>query len=112
MRANSSIASKELIVPSILISKNSIIGINAHVVSFAKKSLFGLIFLVTIKITPKTKVILKMLLPIAFANAISGFPETLADTLAAISGRLVPSAMIVAPITNSDILKCSAILSL
>ena len=105
-------ASKELIIPSILINKKSIIGTNAHVVSLAKKSLSGVMFLVSRKIVPSTKVILKILLPMALAKAISGFPLKLAETLAAISGRLVPSAIMVAPITNSDMLKRSAILSL
>ncbi len=64
--------------------------------------------MVIIKIMANTKVILKILLPIAFAMEISGFPPTLAAILAAISGRLVPNAIMVAPMTNSEIFKRTA----
>jgi hypothetical protein len=46
-----------------------------------------------------------MVLPITFATAISALPLTDADIETAISGKLVPTAIKVAPITNLEILK-------
>ncbi len=112
MRRSSSMASKRETTPSKIIRIKTNTGTIAQVLSLAKKSRSGLIVLEIRKIVPKTSVMLRILLPMTLAMAICGFPSALAAILAAISGRLVPNAISVAPMINSEILNFIAIRSL
>jgi hypothetical protein len=90
--------------PSSIIKINTSTGTSAQVLSLAKKSLLGLIFVAMRKTVAKTSVILSTLLPITLAMAISGLLLRLAEILAAISGKEVPRAISVAPMINSGML--------
>jgi len=90
--------------PSRIISGNIMAGKRSHALSLKKRSLDGAIFCAIKNTRPSTSAIFIMLEPSTLATAISLCPLMLAAMLAAISGRLVPSAMRVAPIMNSLIL--------
>ena len=80
-------------------------GIITQALSLEKRSLSGFIDFAIIKTTPKTKVILNITLPTTLETAISLFPCADATIEAAISGRDVPKATSVAPITKCEISK-------
>ncbi len=100
---NNKMPSNLLSTPSMTIKINKSTGKSAQLLSLAKKSRSGFTLLATKNTKASTSDILKILLPMTLATAISGLPWRFAVIEAAISGKDVPSATRVAPITYSEI---------